>query len=329
MKTILTGIKPTGDAHIGNYFGAIKPAIILSEFDDNLALYFIADYHALNAIKDRDVLNNYTLKIAATWLACGLNPEKVILYKQSDISEISELYNILLNFTPKGLLNRAHAYKGIVETNRAEKKDDDCGVNMGLFNYPALMAADILIMNTNFVPVGLDQKQHVEIAQEICRIFNNTYKKDCLVYPKELIKENSAIIYGLDGRKMSKSYGNSIPLFCTKDELHNLIKKIITDSTPKDQPKDTDSLIFKFYELFANPREVEKMKSRFKNGIGWGEVKEEVFVVANRYISPMREKYDYYMSHPTEVYNILANGAKKARKIAKETLLNVKTLVIK
>ena len=204
-ETILTGIKPTGKLHIGNYFGAIKPALELAKERQGSTMFFIADYHALNFLKDREKFKEYTYDVAATWLACGLDDENLVFYRQSDVPEIFELNWILSNITPKGLMNRAHAYKAIVENNLSEGKESDDGVNMGLYNYPILMTADILAMNSTYVPVGDDQKQHVEIAREIARIFNNTYG-ETFILPKEIISKNVGTIPGLDGRKMSKSY---------------------------------------------------------------------------------------------------------------------------
>ena len=222
MKRILTGIKPTGYAHIGNYFGAIKPAIEKSKNPENECFYFIADYHALTTLKTKEELKEYTYNIACTWLACGLDPEKVVFYKQSDVPEVFDLNWVLSNVTPKGLMNRAHAYKAVVEKNEEQNQDKDFGVNMGLYNYPILMAADILLYDTNLVPVGLDQKQHIEIARDIAEYFNKKYGT-CFVEPDCLIDEESAVLVGLDGRKMSKSYGNTIQLFTDEKTLQKSI----------------------------------------------------------------------------------------------------------
>ena len=322
---ILTGIKPTGIPHIGNYFGAIKPAIELSK-SDNDCLYFIADYHALNIIKEKEKFYELNYVIASTWLACGLDPEKVVFYKQSDIPEVFELSWILSNVTAKGLLNRAHAYKAKVEENESNNLDPDLNINMGLYNYPVLMAADILLMNTTKVPVGLDQKQHVEIAREIARVFNHTYGKG-LVVPEEVISKSFGVLPGLDGRKMSKSYNNVIPLFCDENELRKKINKIVTDCKLPGEEKNVDCLLFQIYSLFANEEEINEMKTLFKNGIGWGDAKKKVFEVVNNYLSPMREKYNYYMAHKEIVDEILLKGAAKARIIAKETLDRVRKLI--
>jgi tryptophanyl-tRNA synthetase len=322
-KVILTGIKPTGKLHIGNYFGAIKPGIDLVDSLNGQALFFIADYHALNFLKDKDLFNEYTYDAAATWLACGLDERNVIFYRQSDVPEIFELNWILSNVTPKGLMNRAHAYKAMVDENLKNNEDPDSKVNMGLYNYPILMAADILVMQTNLVPIGEDQKQHVEIAREIGRIFNNTYGES-FTLPNEIIKEGVGLIPGLDGRKMSKSYNNTITLFSDENSLRKQINKIITDSSQPNEPKSTDCYIFRLYQLFANKKQVEEMKKKFAQGISWGEVKKELFEVANAYLSPMREKYNYYLTHREKIEEILTEGAQKVRKIAGETLKNIR-----
>ena len=296
MKRFLTGIKPTGRAHIGNYFGAIRSAIDFSKAEGNECFYFIADYHALTTLNSREEMVEYTYDIASTWLACGLDPEKVCFYKQSDIPEVFELYWILCNVTPKGLMNRAHAYKAVVERNEKEGLNVDDGVNMGLYNYPILMAADILLIDTDFVPVGLDQKQHVEIARDITQYFNNKYGKT-LKPCTEYIDKECATLIGLDGRKMSKSYNNTIMLFCDEKTLQKTINRIVTDSSLPEDPKPLDCSINKLYKLFATEEEQKEMDRRLTTGIGWGEAKKELFRVANRYITPMREKYNYYVNH--------------------------------
>ena len=327
MKQIaLTGIKPTGTPHIANYFGAIRQAIEMSESDEFDNFYFIADYHALNSLKTKEEMQKYTRELACTWLACGLNPNKVVFYRQSQIPEDQELCWILMNVTPKGLMDRAHAYKGIVESNLAAGKDADDGVNMGLYNYPILMAADILLFNTKFVPVGQDQRQHVEMARDIAKYFNKKYGY-CLVVPQERIQESVATVPGLDGRKMSKSYGNIIPLFCDESTLKKLIMSIKTDSSLPSEPKSTDCILFEYIKLFGSAEEIEDMKNRFAEGISWAEAKTKLFELANNFISPMREKYNYYISHYDEVEQILKAGEERARKIAKETLERVKSAI--
>ena len=231
-KRVLTGIKPTGYAHLGNYFGAIKPSIEMSNSSENDCYYFIADYHALTTIKTREELQEYTYNIACTWLACGLDPNKVVFFRQSDIPEDLELNWILCNLTPKGLMNRAHAYKAVVEKNEANGDDRDLGVNMGLYNYPILMTADILLFDSNYVPVGQDQTQHVEIARDIALNFNKRYG-EAFVLPEVMTNKETAVLVGLDGRKMSKSYGNTIQLFADENTLKKSINRIVTDSKNK------------------------------------------------------------------------------------------------
>ena len=325
-KRILTGIKPTGYAHIGNYFGAIKPAIELSHNSDYDCYYFIADYHALTTLENREEMQEYFYNIACTWLACGLDPEKVVFYRQSDIKEDFELNWILCNVTPKGLMNRAHAYKAIVERNEEQGIDRDDGVNMGLYNYPILMAADIILFDTDLVPVGLDQKQHIEIARDIVHNFNVKYGK-CLKEPKEYIDENNNTLVGLDGRKMSKSYNNTIRLFSDEETLRKSIFRVVTDSRLPGEPKDADCTVNKLFKLFASEEEAKKFEQDLLNGLGWGDAKKQLFEVANRYISPMREKFNYFMSHKEEVDEILKQGAVKAQKVASEVLARVRKAI--
>lgn len=325
-QIVLTGIKPTGTPHIGNYFGAIKQAIEMSESEEYENFYFIADYHALNALKSSEELKAYTKELACTWLACGLNPEKVTFYRQSMIPETTELCWVLMNITPKGLMDRAHAYKAKNESNLANGKDANDGINMGLYNYPILMAADILLFNTKFVPVGLDQKQHVEMARDIAKYFNKKYGYS-LVVPEERIQEQTSTLAGLDGRKMSKSYGNQIPLFADEATLKKLIMSIKTDSTLPSEPKGTNCTLFDYIKVFATPEKVAEMERRFAEGISWAEAKTELFNIVNNYISPMREKYNYYMENYDEVEKILCAGEERARKIAKETIERVRKAV--
>ena len=322
-KRILTGIKPTGYAHLGNYFGAIKPAIELSNNSSYEAFYFIADYHALTTLKNKAEMQEYFYNIACTWLACGLDPEKVVFYRQSDVPEIFELNWILNNVTPKGLMNRAHAYKAIVEKNEEKNLDHDYGVNMGLYNYPILMASDILMFNSDLVPVGLDQKQHIEIARDIATNFNKKYG-EIFKLPEEYIEKNFAVLVGLDGRKMSKSYNNTIQLFTTEDVLRKTINKIVTDSKLPGEPKPLDSTVNKLYKLFANPDKQVEFEKKLSQGLAWGEAKKQLFELVNDYIKPMREKYFYYQEHHDVVDKILTIGAEKARAIAKENIQKVR-----
>jgi len=320
MKKIsLTGIQATGELHIGNYFGAIKPALRLAEEYD--ARYFIADYHSLNSVKDPKELNKNIRQVAAGWIASGLDPEKVIFYRQSSIPEVFELTIIIMASTTKGLLNRAHAYKAAVDVNTKKGNDPDAGINMGLFTYPALMAADIILFDSDVVPVGEDQKQHIEIAQDIAQAFNANYGQ-VLKVPQAAIQEEVAVLPGLDGRKMSKSYGNTIPLFAPEKELHKTIMRIVTNSQGVEEKKDPDaSQIYAYYKLFATPDEQAALASRLSaGGMGWGEAKEELFKVANRELAPKRQKYDELMANPKVLDEILAKGAERARPIAAATV---------
>jgi len=321
MKKIsLTGIKPTGELHIGNYFGAIKQALELAKEYD--ARYFIADYHALNSLKDPAELQSTIRHVAAGWLAAGLNPEEVIFYRQSSIPEVFELTTMLMAFTSKGLMNRAHAYKAMVDVNNSKGEDPDAGVNIGLFTYPVLMAADIILFDSDVVPVGHDQKQHIEMAQDIAQSVNANYGRDVLKIPQAAIQENVAVIPGLDGRKMSKSYGNTIPLFAPEKTLRKIIMRIVTNSQSVEEPKDPEACqVFKLYKLFASEQEQNELAARYRaGGMGWGEAKEELFQKTNRLLTPMREHYDAIMSDIPALDKILEMGAAKARPIAAATV---------
>jgi tryptophanyl-tRNA synthetase len=321
MKKIsLTGIKPTGDLHIGNYFGAIKPALELAKEYD--ARYFIADYHALNSMKNPVELISTIRHVAAGWLASGLDPEKVIFYRQSSIPEVFELTTMLTAFTAKGLMNRAHAYKAAVQANNEKGDDQDAGVNMGLFTYPILMAADIIIFDSDVVPVGKDQVQHIEMAQDIAQSVNANYGKQILKVPQASVQEDVAVVPGLDGRKMSKSYGNVIPLFETEKILQKTIMRIITNSQSVEEPKDPQTCqIFQLYKLFAEKQEQDALAARYRaGGMGWGEAKEELFSVVNRRLRPIKERYDAIMADIPALDKILEQGAQKARPIAAATV---------
>jgi len=319
-KVSLTGIQPTGDLHIGNYFGAIKPALELAKEYD--ARYFIADYHALNSVKESEVLNANIRGVAAGWLAAGLDPEKVIFYRQSSIPEVFELTIMIMAFTSKGLMNRAHAYKAAVQDNNEKGEDPDAGINMGLFTYPVLMAADIILFDSDVVPVGKDQMQHIEMAQDIAQSVNANYKKPILKVPQAAIQESVAVIPGLDGRKMSKSYNNTIPLFAPEKELRKTIMHIVTNSQAVEEPKNPDeSQIYLLYKLFATGEEQAALAARYRaGGMGWGDAKEELFRVANRELTPLRLRYDELMADPAGLDKILAKGAEKARPIANLTV---------
>lgn len=323
-KTILTGIKPTGQIHLGNYIGAIKPALQLAEIGGHQAAYFIADYHGLTKIHNPKEFRKLSYGIAAAWLALGLDPNKVIFYRQSDVPELFELNWVLSCFASKGLMNRAHAYKGIVDKNKKVDRDLDYGVNMGTFTYPILMAADILLFKTGIVPVGKDQIQHVEIARDIAESFNNNYG-ETFVLPEYKVQEDTAVLPGLDGRKMSKSYNNTVPLFEEPKKLQKLINKITTDSLPPQTPKDPDaSILFTLYKEFASPFEIEKMRERYLSGIGWGDAKRELFTVMNNYLEEPRTKYNELLASPETLDEILISGAAKARAVSAPFLKEIK-----
>jgi tryptophanyl-tRNA synthetase len=320
----LTGIKPTGEPHLGNYVGAIRPAIRLTEDYD--AYYFIADYHALTSVHDPRLLDHYSRSVAASWIACGLDPEVATFYRQSDIPETFELSWILSCFTPKGLMNRAHAYKAARDRNESSGEPDlDAGVNMGLYNYPVLMAADILIMDADVVPVGRDQVQHIEYTRDIAERFNQTYReRHAIKLPRNLTSDDvdSNAMPGLDGRKMSKSYDNTIPLFCEPARLRKLVRRLKTDSTPVEEPKDPDSsAAFAIYRQFAEGEDVEKLRARLEaGGMGWGELKDVLFEQLDAVLAGPRERYQGLMDDRAELDAILERGAEKARARAQRVL---------
>lgn len=326
MKTVLTGIKPTDHPHIGNYLGAIRPGLDLVAQAER-SLLFIADYHAITTVHDPKVLKSFTYSVAASWIACGLNPEKTIIYRQSDVPEIFELSWVLSCFAPKGLLNRAHAYKAKLQENEAAGKEDlDFGVSMGLFCYPVLMSADILMFNSDVVPVGEDQVQHVEIARDIAQKFNRTYG-EILKLPKALVKTEK-VVPGLDGRKMSKSYGNHIPLFLESKQLRKLVMKIVTDSLPPETPKDPkNSVLFDLYKEFASPEQIQALEARYLAGVGWGEVKQLLFEAIEAHLRKPSEIYNHLMANPAELDQILASGAEKARAVATPLMQKVRAAI--
>jgi len=314
---ILTGITTSGTPHLGNYVGAIRPAIAASRNADAESFYFLADYHALIKCDDPARVQRSTLEIAASWLACGLDPEKVYFYRQSDIREIPELTWILTCITAKGLLNRAHAYKAATDANRAQGEDADAGVTAGLYMYPVLMAADILIFNAHKVPVGRDQIQHIEMARDIGQRFNHLYGSEYFVLPEAAIEENVATLPGLDGRKMSKSYDNTIPLWLPAKELRKAILGIVTNSLAPGEAKDPDdSNIFSIYQAFASGEETAAMRQAFADGIGWGDAKQKLFERIDAELAPMREHYDALIAKPAEIEDILHAGAARARALA-------------
>jgi tryptophanyl-tRNA synthetase len=326
MDIVLTGIKPTGTLHIGNYVGAIKPAIAASAGAAGAAqYYFLADYHAIG--RDADAVARSTLEIAASWLALGLDPKRVMLYRQSDIPEILELCWILTSVTAKGLMNRAHAYKATTDQNVAAGNDPDHAVMMNLYSYPILMAADILMFKAAKVPVGRDQKQHVEMARDIAQRFNHHYG-ETFVLPDAVIRDEVAVLPGLDGRKMSKSYGNIIPLFENEKALRKLVMKIKTNSLEPGQPKDTeDSALYAIYRAFATPEETAAVRERYAAGIGWGEMKQVLFERINSELAPARAEYERLMAAPHEVETLLKAGAEKARAVSKPFLAQIRERV--
>jgi tryptophanyl-tRNA synthetase len=315
-QRVLTGITTSGTPHLGNYVGAVRPAVQASLASGVQSFYFLADYHALIKTGDPARVQRSTLEIAATWLAAGLNPDKVFFYRQSDIPEIPELTWLLTCVCGKGLLNRAHAYKASVDKNTAAGTEPDDGVTAGLFMYPVLMAADIIMFNAHRVPVGRDQIQHIEMARDMAASFNHVYGEH-FTLPDAQIDDNVATLPGLDGRKMSKSYDNTIPLFAPRDQLKKLVMGLLTDSRAPGEAKDTEgSALFQIYQAFATPAETEAMRQAYANGIAWGEAKQMLFERLDAEIAPMRAAYEHYMTHPEEVERILLAGAAKARAIA-------------
>ncbi len=326
QEIALTGIKPTGTPHIGNLFGAIQPAIAMAK--SYSALYFIADYHALTTVRNQKAMQEQIRQVAATWLAAGLNPDEVIFYRQSAIPEVFEFTWVLSCLAPKGLMNRAHSYKDAVAKNEAKRLDSDKGVNMGLYNYPVLMAADILLYSAHKVPVGQDQKQHLEIARDIAQAFNQSYG-ELLVLPEPIIQEAVQTIPGIDGRKMSKSYDNVIPLYLPPKDLKKRINQIVTDSKGVDEPKDAESCnLFQIFKLFATPQRIAEVELAYtEGGLGYGHLKAELFELLDTFVAPGRKTYTHYLTHPQELDRILAQGAKKARAIAQAKLKQVRQAI--
>ncbi|TBR40464.1 MULTISPECIES: tryptophan--tRNA ligase [Dyella] len=319
MQTrVLTGITTTGTPHLGNYVGAIRPAVTASLRADVDAFYFMADYHALIKSDDPARIERSRLEIAATWLAAGLDPQRVTFYRQSDIPEIPELMWFLTCVTAKGLLNRAHAYKASVDKNVETGEDADAGVTAGLYMYPVLMAADILAFNAQQVPVGRDQIQHIEMARDIAQRFNHIYGREFFALPEAHIEEQVATLPGLDGRKMSKSYDNTIPLFAGgQKHLRDSIMRIVTDSRLPGESKDPDSSsLFTIFRAFASESESTAFRQALVDGIGWGEAKQVLFERIETDIAPMRESYDALIARPQVIEEILQEGARKARAIA-------------
>lgn len=313
---VLTGVTTTGTPHLGNYVGAIRPAIAASEAPDVEANFFLADYHALIKCDDPNRIQRSRLEIAATWLACGLDPNKATFYRQSDIPEIPQLCWLLTCVSAKGLLNRAHAYKAAVDRNIESHNDPDAGVSMGLYSYPVLMAADILIFNAHRVPVGRDQVQHVEMARDIAQRFNYLFGNGKAIFtlPEAVIAEEVATLPGLDGRKMSKSYNNTIPLFSSSKALKEAIARIVTDSRQPGETKNAEgSLIFELYSAFSSTEQLATFRSDLEDGLGWGEAKTRLHLLLEGQLSERRDRYHHLMSRPDDLEDILQSGAAKAR----------------
>ncbi len=313
----LTGITTTGTPHIGNYVGAIRPGIAASKDSGKTNYYFLADYHALAKSENPDKIARSTLEIAAAWMALGLDTEHATFYRQSDIPEIPQLMWTLTSMTAKGLMNRAHSYKASVQANvEGGSKDPDKGISMALYSYPILMAADILMFKATRVPVGRDQKQHVEMARDIAQRFNHHYG-DVLVLPEPVIDDNTAVLSGLDGRKMSKSYNNTIPVFEPEKRLRKLIMKIKTNSLEPGEPKEIEgSTLFEIYRAFASEAETLAIAKRYAEGIAWGEMKQLLFEYVNDHIAPARKEYDRLIANPGAVEAELKKGAARAREVS-------------
>ena len=322
-KRILTGITTTGTPHIGNYLGAIKPALELAK-DYDESFYFLADYHAIIKNSKSDEVSNSVKHVALAWLSSGLDPNKSFFYRQSDVPEILELSWILNCVTAKGLMNRSHAYKAATSINT---DDEDKGITMGLFSYPVLMAADILMFNATHVPVGSDQIQHIEMTRDIAGRFNHLYKKT-FVLPEAIIQSSKETVPGLDGQKMSKSYGNIIPLLSTEKQLKKSISKIVTNSLEPGDPKDSSNCtVFALYKYFATKQMIDELKDDYKNGISWGDAKNKLFEVVNNTVRPIRESYETLLEDRDLINDLLSDGSNKVRPIAKELLDSIRSSV--
>ncbi len=325
---VLTGIKPTGEPHLGHAVGAIRPALEMAEEAGTRPFFFMADYHALTSIHEADSLEHGTYEVAAAWLAFGLDPDEMLFYRQSDVPEIFELTWVLSCFTGKGLMNRAHAYKAAVDANISKGIDEDAGIDMGLYTYPILMAADILMFDADEVPVGADQIQHVEIARDIAGSLNHTYQTELFELPEHRVHEVSGEIPGLDGHKMSNSYGNEIPLFVDSDELKDYCFQIETDSSPREAPKEPDgSTVFEIYRAFADDEQAEDLAGRLREGIGWGDAKLELFELLDEVLEEPRRRYRELMADKSQIDEILEQGAERAREIARPKMKEVREAV--
>ena len=322
-KRILTGITTTGTPHIGNYLGAIKPALELAkEYDESF--YFLADYHAIIKNSKTIEVTDSVKNVALAWLASGLNPNKSFFYRQSDVPEILELSWVLNCVTAKGLMNRSHAYKAATNLN---KDDEDKGITMGLFSYPILMAADILMFNATHVPVGADQIQHIEMTRDIAGRFNHLYKKT-FILPEAIIQSTNETVPGIDSQKMSKSYGNIIPLLSTEKQLKKSIARIVTNSLEPGDPKDpSNCTVFALYKYFASKPTVDELYDDYKKGISWGDAKNKLFEVVNNEITPIRESYEKLQEDKDFINDLLSDGSNKVRPIAKELLDSIRSSV--
>ena len=326
-QRVLTGITTTGTPHLGNYVGAIRPAIAASRDDDIDSFFFLADYHALIKCHDPAQVRQSSKEIAATWLALGLDTDKALFYRQSDVPEITELTWVLCCNAAKGLMNRAHAYKAAVQANEDAGEDPDHGVTMGLFSYPVLMAADILMFNAAKIPVGRDQIQHVEMARDIAQRFNHNFA-DLFTLPEAVVDDNVAVLQGLDGRKMSKSYNNTIPLFLGEKQLRKAINKIKTNLLEPGEPKDADdSTVFQVWSAFASESEIQRMRSEFANGIAWGEAKKQLFELVNGELAEARERYQQLLADPGYIESVLQQGAERARACSAPLMQQVREAV--
>jgi tryptophanyl-tRNA synthetase len=328
---VLTGITTTGTPHLGNYVGAIRPAIAASREPGVESFFFMADYHALIKCEEPARIERSRLEIAATWLAAGLDPERVVFYRQSDIPEIPELTWLLTCVTAKGLMNRAHAYKAAVDANTERGEDADAAVTMGLYSYPILMAADILMFNAQRVPVGRDQVQHIEMARDIGQRFNHLFGggREFFVLPEAVVDESVATLPGLDGRKMSKSYDNTVPLFeGGAKRLREAILKIVTDSRLPGEPKAPEGTsLLTLFQAFASAQESEAFAQALREGLGWGEAKERLFAQIDAVLAPMRTRYEALMAEPERIEAILQQGAAKARAVARPLLDELRAAV--
>ena len=327
-RTILTGITTTGTPHLGNYAGAINQAIESSKNAEHNSFFFLADYHSLIKNKKPEEIRQSSIEVAATWIALGLDTQKTIFYRQSDIPEILELNWILNNFTAKGLMNRAHAYKSAVNANQSNNDSyPDKGINMGLFSYPVLMAADILMFKASHVPVGQDQIQHLEMTRDIAQRFNHLHG-EIFVVPEAILNKKSSVLPGLDGRKMSKSYNNFIPLFCSSDDLRKFVMKIKTNSLEPGEPKSTDDChLYDIYKAFGTDDQTNSFKNKLQEGMGWGDAKQELFELLDSILSNSRDEYYRLVEDPSHLNTLLLNGAQRARELSVPFLSEIRQLV--